>query len=68
MDIKKKLEEDRVGIQKKFEELERRRQQNLAMAQQILTEQVMLQGETRRIDKLLEEFKDEPKEVVKPVE
>lgn len=61
MDIKKKLGEDKAEIQKKFEELERQRQQNLAAAQQILTEQVMLQGETRRIDKLLEELKDEPK-------
>lgn len=62
MDIKKKLGEDKLEIQKKFEELERQRQQNLAAAQQILTEQVMLQGESRRIDKLLKDLKEEPNE------
>jgi len=57
--FKKKLEAEKIQLFLKFDELENQRQQHLAAAQTILTEQLMLRGESRKIDKLLEELRED---------
>ena len=60
--ILKTLETDKAEIEKKFGELNQRRQELITATNQTSEEMVRLQGEHRKVLKLIEDFRDEPKE------
>lgn len=60
--IVKTLEANKAEIAKQFEQLNQRRQNLQTTLVQISEELARLQGENRRIDKLLNDFQDEPKD------
>ena len=58
--ILKTLEADKEEIQTQFNQLAQRRQQLQEQLNLTVTEMARLEGEHRRIEKLLNDFKDEP--------
>ena len=57
----KTLNEDKAAIEQQFNELAQKRQQITTALTQIGEEMARLQGEYRRVEKLIVDFKDEPK-------